>query len=174
MRNLTPLLLFLTLSSAFIHACKHPVNASNNHYLRHVGDITFDAKLDDSTFKMCNENRAKQYYNFHKGLMFKGEKDDLERYFKEQFQPQKKKKDTGYITIRFVVNCAGKTGMFRVKGIDFDYKIKQFDPKLIEQLLVLTQKSDGWMVGELDGKLYDYYQYLTFKIENGQLIEIMP
>ncbi len=174
MRNLIYLLVFLLLSCAFVNGCKHTLDTSGSNYPRHVGDIAFDAGRDDATFRLCDENRAKQYYNFQKGLMFKGEKDDLDRYFKEHFQVQKKKKETGYITIRFVVNCEGKTGMFRVKGIDFDYKMKQFDSKMIEQLLLLTQKLDGWMIGEIDGKVYDYYQYLTFKIENGQLIEIMP
>ena len=43
-----------------------------------------------------------------------------------------------------------------------------------EQLLNITKSLDGWVIGKHEGKAYDYYQYLTFKIEDGELIEILP
>ena len=161
-----------------ICGCKQQMTDSHNRgevvYTRHVGDILFDANVDDPAFKVCDEGRAKQYYNFGKGLLYKGEKDDLDAYFMERFKPKKKTKETGSITIRFIVNCEGKTGRFRIQGIDPNYKVKQFNTSLVNQLLQLTKELDGWVVGEKEGKIYDYYQYLTFKIKNGELIEIMP
>ncbi len=35
-------------------------------YPLQVGDIYFDAKIDDSDFKLCDEDRVFQYYNFGK------------------------------------------------------------------------------------------------------------
>jgi hypothetical protein len=58
--------------------------------------------------------------------------------------------------------------------MDNDYKEKVFNDPITNQLLKLTKELDGWIVGEHDRISYDYYQYLTFKIESGRLIEIMP
>ena len=55
-----------------------------------------------------------------------------------------------------------------------DFEEWSFDKKLVDELLTLTKTLDGWVVGEYEGQVFDYYQYLTFKIENGKLIEIMP
>ena len=165
-------LLFLCV----LNACRrHSVEPNNsNVYLRQVGDTTFDPKVDDPNFKVCNESRAQQYYNFDKGLQYKGEKPALVAHFNSGFKPSPKNAETGFVTIRFIVNCEGKTGWFRVLGIDHDYKPKKFSAGLVNQLLTLTKQLDGWIVGEHNEKIYDYYQYLTFKIENGRLIEIMP
>lgn len=169
------ILLFLCLLFAF-NACQRRSIDTNtpNSYLRHVGDTTFDPKLDDPNFKLCNEHKAQQYYNFDKGLMYKGEKPALLAHFNKGFKPPKKSTETGFVTIRFIVNCEGKTGWFRVLGIDNAYQPKKFSAALVDQLLLLTKQLNGWLVGDYNGKVYDYYQYLTFKIQNGQLVEILP
>lgn len=170
-----PILIFLCLLFVF-NACQRRSIDTNtpNNYLRHVGDITFDPKLDDPNFKVCNERRAQQYYSFDKGLMYKGEKPALLAHFNKGFKPPKKSTETGFVTIRFIVNCEGKTGWFRVLGIDNAYQPKTFSAALVDQLLSLTKQLDGWMTGDYNGTTYDYYQYLTFKIQNGHIIEIMP
>lgn len=143
-------------------------------YPLQVGDIYFDPKIDDPSFKLCDENRVLQYYNFGKGLLYKGEKVKLNEHFKDGLIKKEQKKETGFLTVRFIVNCEGKPGRYRVQGMDYEYKEKKFNNDLTSQLLSLTKQLDGWMIGEYEGKAYDYYQYLTFKIENGKLIEIMP
>lgn len=145
-----------------------------NEYPSQVGDITFDSKLDDSNFRLCNESDVFQYYYFGKGLQYKGEKPNIIEHFRNGFKIRKNKDDEGLITIRFIVNCEGKTGRFRVHGMDNDYQEKVFSKHLTQQLLILTKQLNGWIVGEYDGKAYDYYQYLTFKIVNGNITEIMP
>lgn len=161
----------------FIYAC-HPSKVDKSthktEYLRHVGDIAFDASLDDPAFVVCNENTAMQYYNFGKWLMYKGEKPAIMAHFKNGFRAKKKSTGSGYVTIRFLVNCEGKTGRFRVQGMDEKYQSTTFSKDLTSQLLRLTKALDGWMPAEQDGKPYDYYQYLSFKIKNGQLTDILP
>ncbi|HEY5825628.1 MAG TPA: hypothetical protein VIT44_14740, partial [Cyclobacteriaceae bacterium] len=91
---------------------------SPSKYPDHVGDIAFDAKLDDPEFRICAEHSVYlQYYNFGKGVQYKGEKPAIEEHFKEVYS-NKMPSETGYITIRFVVNCAGKTGRFRVQEMN--------------------------------------------------------
>lgn len=165
----------LFISLITLCACAQTQEQQNNYPLQ-VGDIYFDVKLDDSNFKVCDEKQVFQYYNFGKGLNYKGEKVKINEHFKAGFKSNDAVNESGYLTIRFIVNCKGETGRFRVLGMDTDYKEKVFSESLTSQLLQLTKQLDGWIVGEFEGEgiPFDYYQYLTFKIENGKLIEIMP
>jgi|SRR6478609_10982791 len=148
---------------------------TQSKYPDHVGDIAFDAKFDDPTFKICSEHSVHhQYYNFGKGVQYKGEKPAIEKHFKEVYS-NKMQGETGYITIRFVVNCDGKTGRFRVQEMNNNYESKIFNKSLVARLLTLTKQLNGWIIGiDSNNKKVDYYQYLTFKIENGKLLEILP
>lgn len=143
-------------------------------YPNHVGDIEFDDKVDDVNFKKClNDKFSFQYYNTSKGLEFKGEKITIEKKL-EQENIRSSKDANGYITIRFVVNCEGKTGMFRVQAMNEKYQKIDFHEKFINQLLDFTKQLNGWIPKEYDGHKIDYYQYLTYKIENGKVSEILP
>lgn len=162
---------FLIFLSA-LYSCGQ-VSDKKSNYPENVGDISFDEKIDDPNFKVCNMDRIAQYFNFHEGLRYKGEKIKIVEHFKEGFKTSESINDTGYLTIRFIVNCKGETGMFRIQGMDNNYQEKQFDKTLTDQLLNLTKKLDGWIV-DYKEKTFDYHQYLTFKLENGKLLEIMP
>jgi hypothetical protein len=147
---------------------------THEEYPLQVGDIYFNPKIDNPDFKVCDDDRVFQYYNLGKGLQYKGEKSAITKYFKVGLNSKGLKEDTGYITIRFIVNCKGEIGRFRVQEMDNDFNEKEFSVDFKKQLLNLTKQMSGWMVGEYEGKAYDYYQYLTFKIDSGNLVEIMP
>lgn len=80
----------------------------------------------------------------------------------------------GYVTIRFIVNCKGKSGRFRIQEMGFDYQQTTFTPHIKNQLLFLTEELEDWAPVTDGTTLYDFYQYLTFKIKDGQLIEVLP
>jgi len=164
---LLSLLLIIVLS-----ACKQ--NASSQQlYPNQVGDIEFDEKIDDPQFKTCNKI-VFQYYNFGKGLQYQGEKIKILEAFKE-FNAIHSTDDSGYVTIRFIVNCEGKTGRFRIQEMNNNYEPKKFSDDVKTQLLKITQSLNGWIVSmDEGGSKLDYYQYLTFKLESGRIIEIMP
>ncbi len=143
-------------------------------YPDHIGDISFDASIDNPDFKICNPNSVFQYFEFGKGLQYKGEKPKINGIFKSGFKPGAIKNESGYLTIRFIVNCEGRTGWFRLQGMNKEYKEKEFDGELVDKLLTLTKSLDGWIIGGGATNKVDYYQYLTFKLVDGQLIEIMP
>ncbi|MCB0488244.1 MAG: hypothetical protein KDC99_07200 [Cyclobacteriaceae bacterium] len=167
---------FIFIHIILIALCSCGQNATKTdfEYPLQVGDITFDPEVDDPSFKLCDEERVLQYYNFGKGLQYKGEKPAINEYFLKSVPISGASDDTGYLTLRFVVNCGGKTGRFRVLGIDQGYSEREFSADLTSKLLKATRQLDGWVVGEYDGRVFDYYQYLTFKIERGKLIEVLP
>lgn len=170
--------IFLTLCSALAHACSNE-RETQKQYLEHVGNTEFNPELDTLGFEPCHDDQIVEYYNFAKGFQYEGEKIALERVFKLGYKQETTNGQTGYITIRFVVNCKGETGWFRIEEMGWDYKSKNFDNAIVSQLFNLTRSLKGWKVGKFDDsdyeeELFDYYQYLTFKIENGQILEILP
>lgn len=139
-----------------------------------VGDIAPNPELDEADFSPCNrDSQIKQYFNFGFGPAYEGEKPALVRFFQERYRVVPGA-GTGLIRIRFVVNCKGETGRFRLQGMDQDYNEHDFPPELTEQLLQITRLATGWKLLPNPEEAKDYYQYLIFKIEEGHLTEILP
>lgn len=155
-------------------SCMRTPVQGDGKYLRMVGDIAFDPKVDDPGFELCNEAKARQYHNFNQGFQYKGEKKALKKAVTEAYRAKKMRGESGLIRIRFLVNCKGKTGRFRVMGMDENYAPKTFHKSITEQLLEITKSLSGWKILPNEQAPEDYYQYLIFKLKDGQLIEIMP
>jgi hypothetical protein len=142
---------------------------------RWVGDISFNEELDDTSFVVCNgEENILQYFNLGKGPVYSGEKPKLLKWFKSNYKPLKDTTQNGYIRIRFIVNCKGKAGRFRLIQSDFNYQETSFDEKITSQLLRITKDVDDWLVLDRNGNPIDYYMYLIFKINEGDISEILP
>ncbi len=156
------------------NSSEDPVQEAISLYPLHVGDIAFDKKIDSSSFELCNENYHPQYYNTGQGLVFEGEKIAIIKHFDQYYDPTNVPKESGYLTIRFIVNCKGETGRYRVQEMDSNYEDIKFSSEISDQLLSLTKSLKGWSFPKDTKRRWDYYQYLTFKIEDGLIIEIMP
>ncbi len=144
-------------------------------YLRWVGDIESNKKMDKPDFKICNgDENVYQYFNVGQGPVYVGEKVRILDTFKEKYKPVSKKDQNGLIRIRFVVNCDGKAGRFRVIQSDYNYQKKEFDKSIVSQLLEITKGIEDWVVLEEKDTPVDYYMYLIFKITDGKIIEILP
>ncbi|PWK29306.1 hypothetical protein LV89_00146 [Arcicella aurantiaca] len=147
-------------------------------YPNSTGDIDFDSTLDKKDFKLCGQGYGYQYFNDSKGVLYEGEKKAIEQSFKEKYKSQNASKQTGLIRIRFMVNCKGETDRFRLIGMDEKYQEKTFDKSITEQLLTITKGLKGWKAKAFHSKTemlaYDFYQYLIFKIKDGQITEILP
>ena len=138
-----------------------------------VGDIAADSTLDAPDFQVCMTSAIPQYYSLKSG--YEGEKPAIDQYFRQYFRKQKDwSNEDGYLTIRFIVNCKGKTGRFRVQEMDTAYQPKKFSVSLREHLLQLTRQMDGWLPGRYENQDMDYYQYLCFTIKNGEILRITP
>ncbi|HAA15038.1 MAG TPA: hypothetical protein DCE41_26420 [Cytophagales bacterium] len=151
-----------------------PAGKPPSKFPRQVGDITFDPALDDPNFEICDSLRTQQYYAISSDR-FEGEKYAVVKYFEENYDPAPFLGQSGFLTIRFVVNCKGETGRYRVYSeVDMDMNPQVFDPALAARLLALTKGLEGWKLGQRNNLTYDYYQYLLFKLEDGNLTEILP
>jgi hypothetical protein len=160
---------------SFFVLCACGQNNYQSELTRHVGDIPLNPELDTAYFSPCHEDLILQYYYFGKGIQYEGEKAALVAFVRNEFSANSIDKDNGYVTVRFIVNCKGESGRFRVIELDNNYDITTHSEVIVNQITDIVRRLDGWKAGTLDGsKAYDYYQYLTFKISNGQITDIMP
>ncbi len=165
-------LLYILLLSPILFSCQSEKNVTV--YPNQVGDIVFDKNIDNPDFKRClDKDYGIQYYNDSKGFQYNGEKITIIREL-EKLNLSSPKKINGYITIRFVINCEGKTGLFRVQQMNEHYQEENFDKDFSLKLLNFTKSLNGWIPIEIRGKKIDYYQYLTYKITDGKVSEILP
>jgi hypothetical protein len=167
----TNLILFFCISIFF--SCNGEKEVEQE-YLRWVGDIEFDPSLDDPVFHLCGkEDAVLQYFNFGDTDKYEDERIAIYTYFEEHYQPVSIN-ESGWIRVRFIVNCHWQTGRFRIIESDENYNERQFDTSISNQILELTKNLKGWIGYEDEEKGLDYYQYLIFKIENGSIAEILP
>lgn len=144
-------------------------------YLRWVGDIEHNNEIDKVAFTICNgEEQVFQYFNIGEGPIYKNEKSAILNAFHSQYKSVEDANQNGLIRIRFIVNCQGQAGRFRLIQSDNDYQPFEFDKHITTQLLEITKRIEGWQILYKDGVAVDYYMYLIFKIKNGKLIEILP
>ncbi len=127
------------------------------------------------SFKLCDsvftDKWKPQYYSFNTKYPLSSEKLTEEVNRTLTYQP---KQMNGFITIRFVVNCKGQTGNFEIYQIDNSYQQINFEEKYIEQLLAFVKTLENWKIGTYENRKFDYYAYFTFKIECGNVTEIVP
>lgn len=138
-----------------------------------IGDIDYDSNVDNSSFKLCNEERVFQYYSV--GTEYEGERKALRNEVFKYLSNEIIKFDSnsGYITFRFIINCNGKSGRYRVKMVNEDLKETVFKKSEIEKLKTAITKLKKWKSGKLnDGTKVDSYYQINFKIEKGSIIDI--
>jgi len=169
LKKLPLLLLVLSIS------CSKHENLTSNTYPRWVGDSNYNPEIDAKDFKPCHgDENIYQYFNLSEGPQYLNEKPALVRVYKENYQALTGENQNGMIRIRFVVNCEGKAGRFRMLQSDFDYNEVQFDKRITSQLLNTTTSIEDWQILYKNDTPIDYYMYLIFKLDDGQLNEILP
>jgi len=147
---------------------------SEQKHFNDLGEISFDSKIDDVNFLICQEDKTFPFNYGGVGLVYNGEKRALAETFYEYYSYPKTQGQTGYITIRFIINCEGKTGRYRLSEMDINLKEKKFDKNITKQFMNITKKLDGWQPFVYDEKTWDYQQYLAFKIIDGELKKVLP
>jgi len=147
--------------------------AQQTTFPEHVGEIPFDNLQDDPQFVICNEKQVFQYYNTNS--WYKDHKNEIVKYLLGHYLPEDSFGDqNGYLTVKFIINCKGETGRFRLLEIDNNYQPASFNKSLSSQLLQLVKQLHGWQPAVYKGQIYDSYQHITFRIRNGKIISITP
>jgi hypothetical protein len=82
---------------------------------------------------------------------------------------------TGYLTLRFLVDCKGDIDRIEVLSCTRQFKKMNFDDTISEQLIELLHKLGKWNPGKIENiQPVVSQKYLTFIINDGNLVDIVP
>ncbi|UII77417.1 hypothetical protein LV716_06495 [Flagellimonas sp. HMM57] len=161
-----------------IMSCNKTVDKScdsSKGFKKYVHNVEYispnEARLNEG-FKLCNERRIGQYYNPEKATYSKG-KNGLRKFILTNYT-NKGYSDSGYLNIRFVINCHGKAGRYIIHENDLDLNPKKLNEDMVEQIFQLTTQLKNWNPNFIRDEFWDSYIYLSYRIENGEIVEILP
>ena len=150
-------------------------NRRRNNRMHRVGYIDTLVTLDDyKLFSPCYApSKISDYYNEEKAE-FKGGKGRLLAVLSEKLNQDLLRDASGYLTFRFVVNCKGEAGWFVTEEVDLAYQRIEFNKDLKMHLYSILKSEKEWTNLVVRKKPRDAYAYITFKISNGKISEILP
>ncbi|MGB1308386.1 MAG: hypothetical protein ACPG6B_05715 [Oceanihabitans sp.] len=123
-------------------------------------------------FSVCNESYIYQYYNTRISPYING-KNNFRNYINKNYQ-NRNYTDSGYFNLRFIINCNGKSGRFIFHENNLDLEPKAFSEDLKNQLIQLTTEIKQWRPVFLYEENRDAYMYVSYRIEHGEITEIIP
>lgn len=141
-------------------------------YTHSVEYINPETALLNDGFIICNEKYIAQYYNPKRARYSKG-KNGLRKFILSNYK-NKDYTDSGYLNIRFIINCHGKAGRYIIHENNLDLEPIKFNPDLVNQLFNLTTQLKKWIPNYIHGENRDSYMYISYRIENGEITEIIP
>ena len=151
-------------------------NKMANHQIKRVAYIDPENRLDkNSSFNICGKHeRIIDYYNSDPDAGFIGGKKALWENILPKINAEKLHNESGYLTFRFIINCNGEAGHFILEQADLNYQKKKFNPATIEHLYKIVSNLNNWRHSVLWQEPQDAYIYLTFKLKDGEIIELLP
>jgi hypothetical protein len=83
---------------------------------------------------------------------------------------------SGYISFRFTVDCEGKLMQkIQVLQTDEKYTSTHFDKSMVNELFAFLKTLNKWRIAKTkDAEAFSYKAFITFKIQNGKVINIIP
>lgn len=165
------LIIIFCFISIMCFSCKKESLLKGN-YQNYVGYLDPSKTYSPVEYQLCGDS----IYGTHHGLpklAYKPNKGIFDEYIQEHF-PENLFKDSGYLNFRFIVNCKGQVGRVAIIESTLDLEKTSHLPALVDTLKRLTIRSENWIAPTEKGIDIDYYMYVSYKIENGKIKEILP
>lgn len=145
--------------------------SASDSILTDVGTILFDQAIDDSSFALCDSSRI---FSGRNAIMFGDTKEAIEQECMKNFEFEPEFESfSGFVVVRFVVNCNAETGRFRAQTLDFDFSKKECPPELVSHLLGIVKGLKNWNQTRFATEGSDYSKYINFKIINGKIETVL-
>jgi len=148
------------------HIPKKGVFEHSAHY------IDPEKALLNEGFEVCDENFILQYYNPERATYSKG-KNGLRNFVLSNYKSNNYT-DSGYLNIRFIINCKGEAGRYIIHENNLDLEPQIFNKDLVAQLFKITTQLKNWNPNFFHNEHRDSYMYISYRIENGEITEIIP
>ncbi|MEO9511023.1 MAG: hypothetical protein ABJN84_08185 [Flavobacteriaceae bacterium] len=142
-------------------------------YPNYIGYINQDAALLNDKYELCGDKEIYFTYNGAAYRAFQGNKSHFKKYILKTYE-NKGYSDSGYLNFRFLVNCEGNPGWFEIIQMDLDLNERDLNKYMVRQLLTLTSKPEHWNTLSFDDNPINYYMYISYRIEDGEIFEILP
>ncbi|MEM1259459.1 MAG: hypothetical protein AAGC45_06120 [Bacteroidota bacterium] len=140
-------------------------------YPDHIGYLDASNPDMDIEFNRCNPDLLPVgFYSSSFKTAFSANPSTFKKIIKQKFNAQYDYDDSGFVMIRFIIDCNGNIGDYEVNSLNKDYKRTAFSNDLVNILIDLCLDKKHWR-GRKD---IDTYMYLILKIQNGQVLEIIP
>ena len=150
-------------------------DTENKPYKKYIGYIDQEKALLNHKYELCGDAYIQRTYN---GAALEGYFIN-KKHFRDQLNKQfsaSQYQDSGYLNFRFLVNCEGNAGWFEVVEMNLDLEEQKLNSELVDELLEFTSNSEHWNILRYpkDNTPYNYYMYISYRIENGKVTEILP
>lgn len=149
----------------------------SNHGLQRIGYIDNNNTMDQKEgFVLCGHpDDIADYYNSENAQTgYSLQKKVLVSSIRAEFDEQYLFSESGYLTFRFVVNCNGESAWYTTEESDLNFQHKTFNSQTVDYLYSIISKYNRWKPVMLKEEARDAYFYITFKLNNGKLDDILP
>lgn len=150
-------------------------NRRAKHGMHRVAYIDTTQVLDDAqAFEPCGHTaEIYDYYNCDRAQVLGG-KGRLWDMLDEQLDPALIAGKSGLLTYRFVINCEGQAGWFITRTSTLDYQAHDFGMKVEGHFYNMLRAEQNWKALQCKGSAKDAYAYITFVLNDGHVVEILP
>lgn len=166
----------LLLAGGFVlyswYTLHHRYFPETNRFTQAANYIDPEKAIDLGEFTVCDEDQIYDYYNSD-GADYQAGKNGLRTQILSQYQAAHFK-DSGYLNIRFVVNCQGEPGRYVMETYDLDLNASPMDEELKAHLFNLTRDLKDWNPIQINDTAQDAYVYISYRLENGKIVAILP
>ncbi|MEO0337823.1 MAG: hypothetical protein AAF242_01285 [Bacteroidota bacterium] len=171
MRNSFYLFISLIIYSCSLNPNKAPLEYELPTVKHDLGYIPFDSNIDDEGFTVCDSTNINSGRN---RLQYTGGSDQLRADIRANYQSNTAYADfSGYVVIRFIVNCNGKSGRYRAQSLNLDFSPSKENPDLLKNSITLIQDLDQWVKSPKYDDQTEYSKFINLKIDHGQLQHVL-
>ncbi|WP_026933295.1 hypothetical protein [Christiangramia echinicola] len=133
-----------------------------------IGELSSNTEIDGD-FKVCDEDKIPNYYSMDTD--YEGGKKAIKNELLSNLQ-NLKFEDSGLITFRFIVNCEGEIGRFRIQSTDLKLEKIEIDSEKLKTLEYALVSLKKWNPAKNEFNSYDSYYVLNFKIRDNRVVDI--
>jgi len=146
----------------------------DDKYPNYIGYLDPQNTFSPEGFILCGDKES--IYKTHHGapkIAYSPNKGIFDHKIRSNFL-KNRFNDSGYINFRFIVNCKGEPGRFETIQTNLNLEQTSLNPDLVSHLLELTSIPEHWNIFTYKNEARNYYTYVSYKIENGEIAEILP
>ncbi len=172
-----PLLsLLIILVSLGIIGCQEGINPNKpewdipirNHDLSYT---PFNPTLDHPDFIICDSTKIKSGRN---QILYRGGLEQLHQDLRSAYKLESAYRSfTGYVVVRFIMNCNSELGRYRAESLHLDFSSAQAPPNFVNHILDIFKNSNHWDRRLNTPSEQEYSKFINIKFKDGQIQHVL-